>query len=504
MEPLKFISAPDLTWTAGLKMTGVTLELLTDINMYLLFERGIRGGICLLGKRYSKCNNPYVKETFNPSYKTKYIVSIDVNNLYGFVMQSFLPVSNFKWMTSLEISKFDVTKVPSNSSIGYIIVCDIEYPVNLHDNHNDLPLAAEHITVTYDDLSPYQRKLLEKNDCKQSYKAQKLVPNFYKKKNYVVHFMNLKFYLEHGMILTKIHKIISFYQQPWLKPYIEFNNEKRKISSNEFDKCFYKLMNNSFFGRSCMNVRKQVNVKIAVNEKETKKHLASSALEYFSPINDSCVLFKKKKSTLCLNKPIYVGFSVLELSKLHMYRLFYDVFKKHYKEKVSLLYMDTDSFTLEVECEDFYKDMNDKLPKIFDTSNYPKSHFLFCNSNENKLGYFKDETKGVPIKEFCCLKPKMYSYIFGDSHKSTAKGVKKSVLKNVRHSMYVDVLEKMEVKRCNQKQIISKKHNINTVSINKKSLCAFYDKKYILSDGINCLSYGHFKIKDDDDDCYDK
>lgn len=500
LEPLKFISAPDLTWTAGLKMTGVTLELLTDVDMYLLLERGIRGGICILGKRYSKCNNPYVKETFNPLEKKKYIVSFDVNNLYGYVMTSFLPVSNFKWMTPREISKFDVSKISPNSSIGYILECDLEYPDNLHDKHNDFPLAPEHFSITYNDLSPYQRDLLEKNECKQSYKTQKLIPNFRKKEHYIVHYMNLKFYLDHGLILTKIHKIISFNQQPWLKKYVDYNNEKRKLSCNEFDKCFYKLLNNSFFGRSCMNVRKQVNVKIAINQKETKKHLSSSALEYFSPINDYCALFKKKRSTLCLNKPIFIGFTVLELSKLHMYRLFYDVFKKFYDQNVTLLYMDTDSFTLEITCEDFYDDLKNKLPEIFDTSNYPKSHKLFSKSNENKLGYFKDETKGIPIKEFCSLKPKMYSYIFDDSQKSTAKGVKKSVLKNLTHNMYKNVLDEKKFKRCIQQQIISKKHDINTVLVNKKSLCAFYDKKFVLSDGIHSLSFGHYKIKDEEID----
>lgn len=504
LEPAHFLSAPDLTWTAGLKMTDIKLELFTDVNMYLMVEKGIRGGICIIGKRFSECNNPYVLETYDHKKPNKYIVSIDINNLYGFSMTGNLPYSNFKWLTFEEINNFDVMSISCNSEIGYILDVDLEYPPEIHNIHNDLPMAVDHLNITYNNLSPYQKNILKNNGLKLNNNAKKLIPNLNDKTHYVIHYLNLQFYIQQGLKLTKIHKVISFRQSPWLKPYIEFNTLKRKNSKNDFDKSFFKLMINSFFGRSCMNVRKQVDVKIALTERECKNHLSSSALEYFSVISENCVLFKKKRSNLFLNKPIYIGFTVLEFSKLFMYKMYYNVFKENYGENVNLLYMDTDSFTLEITCEDFYKDLQYKLPKIFDFSNYDQNNKLYSKTNESKLGLFKDETRGIPIKEFCGLKPKMYSYIFGNNCKKTAKGIKRSEVQKMNHDMYVSVLKSNISKRCTQHQILSKQHEIHTMLINKKSLCSFYDKKYLLDDGITCLSFGHYCLMSDKrDDMYD-
>ncbi|XP_055930792.1 uncharacterized protein LOC129961025 [Argiope bruennichi] len=501
LEALQFISAPDLTWSAGLKMTDAHLELLTDVDMYLMLERGIRGGICFIGKRYSKCNNPYVPETYNHNEPHKYIISVDVNNLYGFSMTANLPFSNFKWLNHEEIDKLDIMSITPDAETGYIMEVDLDYPKNLRDMHDDFPLAVEHLNISYENLSPYQKQALEKNNFKFNCKTKKLTPNLFNKRHYVTHYLNLQFYIKQGLKLKKVHRVMSFRQRDWLKSYVEFNTLKRKESKNEFDKSFFKLMINSFFGRSCMNVRKQIDVKIGVTKRECINQLSSSSLEYFSIINENCVLFKKRKINLFLNKPIYIGFTVLELSKLYMYKLYYEVFKENYGENVTLLYMDTDSFTLEIKCEDIYKDLENKLPPIFDFSNYDKSHELHNTFNENKLGFFKDETKGVPIKEVCSLKPKMYSYFFGDNCKRTAKGIKRSEVKKINHDMYVNVLKNMSNERCYQHQILSRNHEISTNVVNKKSLCSFYDKKFILENGVDCISYGHYSLSNDDRNC---
>lgn len=355
LEVLEFISAADLSWSSGLKVTSTTLELLTDIDMYLTIERGIRGGLCLAAKRFSKANNKYLPKTYDPNLESKYIINLDILNLYGFCMTSYLPHSNYKWVDTNHLKNIDILNIPPNSETGYIFVVTLTYPDHLHDEHNLFPLAPDHVEINYSDLSPHQQSLLEKFNIKYR-KTKKLIPNLKTKKNYVVYYLNLQYYLKKGLILKKIHKAISFKQTPWLKSYIELNSNERKNATGDFYKSFFKLMNNSFYGRTLLNTRKLRNVAIAVSEKECKKHLESAATDYFRPINENCVLFKKKRSSLYLNNVLPVGFVVLELAKLHCYRIYYDVFKKIYGDALTLLYCDTDSFVFECICDDIYVD----------------------------------------------------------------------------------------------------------------------------------------------------
>ena len=414
LDPVHFYTTPSLTWSAGLKTTKVELELLTDIDMYLMFESGIRGGMCLVSNRYAQANNKYIKK-FDPSTQSSFIISLDVNNLYGHAMASNkLPESKFRWLSAEEIQNFDVQLISHDSDIGYVLDVDLVYPDELHDAHNSFPLAPSHDSVSYNMLSDYQRTCLKSLNMKQNKRNVKLLNTLYDKKNYVVHILNLQFYLKHGIKIEKINRIIEFRQSFWLKPYILFNNDRRKKAQNTFDKQYFKLMNNAFFGRTCMNIRKHVNVKVALNENQCAKYLADSGLDFFSILNESSVLFKSLKSNLYLNQPIFVGFSILELSKLYMFHLYYDVFKPVYGDKISLLYTDTDSLCMHVYTDDLYLDLGTKFQSKLDFSNYNISHFLYSKEHESALGYLKDETKGIPINEFCALRPKMYSYTFGN------------------------------------------------------------------------------------------
>lgn len=497
LDPVHFYTTPSLTWCAGLKFTNVCLELLTDYDMYLMLESGIRGGMCLVSKRYSKANNKYLSN-YDKSQPSSYIMSMDVNNLYGATMVfNKLPESDFEWLTQEEISLFDINLVSEDSDTGYFLEVDLVYPPYLHNLHNSFPLAPSHEKVTKEMLSSYQKSILDKLGVKYNNNTTKLLNTFSAKKNYVIHYLNLKFYLKQGLKIEKIHRIIKFKQSYWLRSYIMFNSNKRKKSNNSFDRDYFKLMNNAFFGRTCMNIRKHVNVKIALNKQQCKKYLSDAGLEYFSILNESSVMFKTLKSNLFLNQPLYVGFSVLELSKLYMFQLYYDIFKPVYRDNVSLLYTDTDSLCLEFLTEDLYLDLKHNFKHIMDFSNYNQLNEYFSKKNESALGFLKDETSGVPIQEFCALRPKMYSYIFGDKNKKTAKGTKKCVIKNIlKHEMYVNLLENVEILKQKQTGIISKKHKVATVLQNKTSLSCFYDKMY-LKDSINCLAYGHENIKNE-------
>ncbi|XP_023213631.1 uncharacterized protein LOC111616454 [Centruroides sculpturatus] len=476
-------------------MAKIELELFTDLDKYLFFESSIRGGLSLLANRYSHANNPYISQTYDNSKPHSYIITIDSNNLYGLSMVQYLPYSEFRWLRQSEIDEFNIKNVSSKSEIGYILEVDLEYPVSLHDRHNDLPLAVSHETIEYDDLSEYQKSLLSSLNLKFNNNVKKLVPTLKDKLRYIVHYRNLKYYLKEGLILKKIHRILSFKQAPYLQPYIFFNNEKRKLSNSQFDKNFFKLMNNSFYGKCMQNVRKKINLKAGLNKDQCKKYLNDPALESFQIINEDCSVFRLKRTNLLLDKPLYIGFCVLELSKLHMYQIYYEVFKNYYNDRVKLLYTDTDSLILEIYTDDIYDDFKNNLPNIFDFSNYPLDHPLYSEENKNELGFFKDEAKSFAISEFVGLKAKMYSISGERYEKKTAKGINKSVVKSTfHHELYKTTLFKKQQLRHNQTQIVSKNHVLTTQFQNKISLSAFYDKKYILSNGIDTLSYGHYSI----------
>ncbi|KAK3748905.1 hypothetical protein QZH41_012436, partial [Actinostola sp. cb2023] len=205
-----------------------------------------------------------------------FIMYLDTNNLYGWAMSQFLPVNNFGWLTEQEDTELQqhLMTLHDDGTEGYILEVNLSYPKELHDLHNDYPLAPERQKVTQDVLSPYCRQLME--DLKLNYTpTDKLVPNLNDKQ--LLHYRNLQQYLSLGMKLTKIHRVLGFDQSPWLKTYIDFNTEKRKQARNDFEKYFFKLMNNSVFGKTMENLRRRVSVKLVNTPKQLKKLTATSA-----------------------------------------------------------------------------------------------------------------------------------------------------------------------------------------------------------------------------------
>ncbi|GFU35588.1 vesicular glutamate transporter 2 [Nephila pilipes] len=161
LDPVNFYATPSLTWSAGIKTINVTLELLTDIDMYLMLESGIRGGMCLVSKRFSKANNKYL-ENFDEMSPSKYIISLYVNNLYGTTMAFYnLPESEFIFLDQNEIQEFDLMSVRSDSNVGYILEVDLYYPPEFHSEHNSFPMAPHHETITFNMLPLIKRKFVK-------------------------------------------------------------------------------------------------------------------------------------------------------------------------------------------------------------------------------------------------------------------------------------------------------------------------------------------------------
>lgn len=332
----------------------------------------------MITHRYAKANNKYLQD-YDPEKPTSFIIYKDANNLYGHAMSQPLPIGDFKWMPEREIASFDVTTVTDDADTGYILEVDLEYPPELHDLHSDYPLAPEKIEISPEMLAPYQLNLKDELEYTPA-KVAKLVPNLWNKRKYVIHYRNLKQYLSLGTKLTKIHRVLQFKQEAWLKPYIELNSQLRREAKTDFEKDLFKLMNNSVFGKTLEDVRKRVNIKLVTEPSIFKKHVAKVTYKRSVVfINDEekkdyFVGVERKHTSVVLDKPIYKGFTVLELSKLDMYNFPYKVVMAKYgPEKAKLLFTDTDSLTSQIKTDDLYQDMLEDQD-LLDTSNYPREY----------------------------------------------------------------------------------------------------------------------------------
>ena len=186
----------------------------------------MHGGVSYNANRYGNANNKYMKE-YDEKEPSKYIMYLDANSLYGWAMSQYLPTGNFKWMTDKEISKIDLGKYKADGKKGLILEVDLEYPKELHDLHNDYPIAPEKVKVSNDMLSAYCKKITKKYNISTGL-VSKLIPTLRDKKEYMLHYRNLQLYLNLGLKIKKVHRVLKFDQSPWLKQYIDFNTKKRK------------------------------------------------------------------------------------------------------------------------------------------------------------------------------------------------------------------------------------------------------------------------------------
>ena len=261
LDPVYYYTLPNFAFDAMLKLTGIEIDLVYDQEMYEMIEAGLRGGMTQTTCKKVEANNKYMGSDYDKNKASSYINYLDANNLYGLSMIQKLPYRNLKWddkITEEDIINYD------NGRTGYILEVDLEYPKELHDLHNDFPLAPEVMNVKAKMLSEKQveiYKLINGSKEPKDEKTQKVILNLNDKSKYVVHIRTLQFYLKHGLKLKKIHRAIKFEQQEILKPYIEFNTEKRKNARNDFEKDIFKLLNNAVFGKTMEDKRKHLDLR---------------------------------------------------------------------------------------------------------------------------------------------------------------------------------------------------------------------------------------------------
>ena len=267
VDPAHFYTSPGLAWQACLKKTGIKLGLLTDPDMLLMFECGIRGGITQAVHRYAKANNKYMGEQHNPEEVSRFLQYLDTNNLHGGAI------------------------FPTTSSWGVEVG------------------------------------------------------------NYVIHVRALNQALKHGLILEKIHQLIEFNQSTWLKPYIDMNTNLRAKAENEFGKEFFKLINNSVFSKTMENVRKHKDIKLITNAKNYLKAIMKPNLKSGIPFSENLMGCEMGKVKVVVNKPVYLGQAILDLSKIVMYEFHYHYMIRKYGNNLKLCYMDTDSFVYDIQTD---------------------------------------------------------------------------------------------------------------------------------------------------------
>ena len=415
---------------------------------------------------------------YDPDKPSKYIQYLDANNLYGWAMSQSLPTGGFKWMSNLTKEKVKNILEKTNSSMnnmgkrGYIFEVDLEYPKELWKSHNDYPLAPEKIKVNG---------------------VEKLISHFKPRKNYVIHYRNLRQCLELGLRITAVYRGISFNQSPWMEPYIRKNTELRKTATNSFEKDFFKLMNNSVFGKTIEHIRKRQNVFLVDNRAKAVKLTCRPNFDRATIFDRNLVAIHLKKTEVYFNKPVYVGQAILDLSKLLMFDFHYNYIQKKYTYKrAKLLFTDTDSLMYELDTDDFYEDISTDIKARFDTSEFPPNNKsgILVGVNKKVIGMFKDEVGGKQITHFVGLRPKLYSFKIEDSSTTKkSKGIKKNVVKKkIEFEDYVDCLKTGKKQMRSMNVIKSENHEIYSKEVNKLALSGEDDKRILCKDKVNTLA----------------
>ena len=497
LDPVYYYTLPNFAFDAMLKLTGIEIDLVYNQEMYEMKEAGLRGGMTQTTRKKVEANNKYMGDDYDKQKESSYINYLDANNLYGLSMIQKLPYRNLKWDD--KITEDDIINY-NNGRTGYILEVDLEYPKELHDLHNDYPLAPEVMNVKSNMLSEKQveiYKLINGSKEPKDETTNKLILNLNDKNKYVVHIRTLQFYLKHGLKFKKIHRAIKFGQKEILKPYIEFNTEKRKNAWNDFEKDIFKLLNNAVFGKTMEDKRKHLDFEIVSDERQFMKCVNSPSFKHSHIINENLVGVEKQKAQLKFDKPIFIGMSILDLSKQHMYRFYYDVVKPKYGDNIRMVYTDTDSFVFHTKTEDIYQDLKD-INDEMDFSGYDKNHNCYDATNKKVLGKFKDEVGGKIMTGFIGLRPKCYAFKIhgGDTEYKKCKGTAKNTGKRkIKYDDYNQVLETNKVIHRSFNSIRSKNQKIYSINTTKVSLNSYENKRYWTT-SVDSSAYGHYKIND--------
>ena len=487
INPLYSYSLPGYTWKAGLKLTNIKLDFIKDTaklpsgkELLLLLENNIHGGISsVMGDRHVQSN------------ENKKILYIDGNNLYGWAMSQYLPTGEFEILPlnrcnytdnyNLKQLVEDLLQIPDDNEYGFFIECDLEYPVEIKEKTKNFPFCPYQTKADPNLFSGYMNNVNQPN-----YKpTSKLMCDVTNKSKYMIHYRMFKFYLNQGMKVTKIHTIYKFKQSPWLGKYIDHNTQKRTVAKTNFEKDLFKLMNNAFFGKTMENVRDRTNLEFIDHSqidqiiKRQSKLSFKGIVDHYSKFS----VYKFDKEKTVFDKPIYLGFTVLELSKLLMYEFYYNKLQPYWKQSLQLHYMDTDSFILSFdrnhqELINFLQQNKDE----FDFSELDKSHELYNPINKKVIGKMKIETSPVLVLDtFTALRSKSYSFSYNNPNGIIQKAKQKGIQKAPKCEEYQNSLFNSETSSSTNISIRSNLHNLTVEQQPKLCLNPFDDKRLYIN-----------------------
>jgi hypothetical protein len=495
LDPANFITLPQFTFSAAFRQTQC--DLLTETEMYEFFEDGIRGGMSFVNTHHVKADSG------------TFISYWDENNLYGNALRQLLPTSNFRWLTDHEIALIDWLNVDTEGDFGYVLKVDLSYPVNIHDITQDFPLAPEPANVTYDMFTPFMRdqwaRRCEFRGGNNGYKPEKkLLMTCRDKVEYVVHFKLLKFYLEMGMKITRIHQVIQFNQQPIFKNYIDNNSALRQAATCDFTKDLYKFLNNALFGKTMENVRGRKDFKLRTSEAQMLKDTSKPHYLRSHEFSPELILNELVNLEVNLNKPIFIGQAVLDLSKLIMYSLRYrklPLYENEFGGKIKVIGGDTDSLFCCIEGIDLFEQLHPAMlrDELLDSSNYPHDHGLYSVRHKAQLGCIKDEVEGEKLVEAVLLKPKCYSMktASGMICKKRAKGIQKCVKDRIPHDLFLQVYHLQEEIVRSTRRFETNNHVVTTIRQQKWALSALDNKRAWVGPNTS-LPFGHYRLRGDD------
>ena len=470
LDPLHYYSIPGVSWDSALKSMPRPLELLSDHTMYNFFESGIRGGMTFVNKhRVTEHDGE--------------LLYIDVNNLYGWALSQKLPCSDFEWVIEADALHSLINALPQmavDGDEGFIFEVDLHTPPSLHNKLDQLPPAPI-------------------SECPPSTSVKKLLLHHNDKTHYIIHYRLLQNFMSLGVQVSKVHRAIKFHQDFVFKSYIDTNTVKRAASTTTFAKAYYKLKNNSLYGKTVENIRKRKNLRLCNTPKKLITYASKPTFKSSIAITENLVATILTKDVIVLNRPVYIGQAVLDMSKLRTYTLQYFELERYRNEfacDIDICAADTDSFFLCCRGVNLH---NQLLPAMLrdealDTSNYPSSHQLYTDKFTSQIGKFKDESAGVRYVDWVFLRPKLYSMLTEeDVEHKRAKGVIMSQAK-LTHAKYVQTLDEATPHYVKQRRIGSTNHQLYTYETMKKALSSIDDKRCWI-DGNNSLAYGHFKLQ---------
>lgn len=403
--------------------------------------------------------------------------------LYGHSMSQALPFGGFRWLSEREILDLNLMNIDDDSAEGYVFEVDVHYPEELHDAHSDLPFLVENI------VPPTEKA-----------KLPKLIPNLNDKKKYVVHYRTLKQAINNGLMVMRTHRVLKFEQSKWLKKYVDFNTKLRNESTTKFGKDLFKLIINAIFGKTMENVEKRKDIKLITHWGNSRGKAGARSLIARPNFNSRSVFSKDfvaihmDKLKILYNKPIYIGFSILDISKTVIYDFYYNFIKERFGNNASLLYTDTDSLILKIFTDNFYNVIAEN-PHKFDTSNYPEKNDFNIVKSISVPGKMKDEFPCDPIIAFYGTGAKAYYVKSLKQELKKAKGIKKSVIeKDLQLDDYQKVVERGGLIFRKMKTFRSELHDVYTEIINKIALSHSDDKRYVIPSSTKTLPWGHADI----------